>query len=100
MSLSFDLIAADIKRTKHQVAFYSHGDNMPEFKVCDIESWDVEEAAHMAKLIEYTSMPFKKVYGFEFITTGQSKTEPDRIESVKSEMYYKGLDYENKNSKA
>jgi len=93
----FDLIDADIRRTKHQVAFYSHGDDMPEFKVCDIDSLDIEVAAHMAKLIEYTSMPFQKVYGFEFITTGQSKTEPDKIQVVRSEMYYKGLDYENSN---
>lgn len=73
---------------KHFVEFYSPGTFVAENTTKPIDSWNIEEAAHMAFTIKerYGATP----YGFRFITRSRNDDELDSKISNRSKMVFLG----------
>ena len=78
----------DIEVKQDYVVFYSPGTFVSEETSKEVDSWDVDAAAEMAKSIKerHGAVP----YGFRFNTRGREEGEMDSRVIAKSPFYFLG----------
>ena len=73
---------------RHFVTFYSPGTIVAETTTKEIDSWNVDDAVAMARVIQ--ERHGARPYGFRFSTRARSETDLDSKEVDRSPMYYLG----------